>query len=86
MLRQITNLRGIASYVYCRTLINLEEPCRNLCVIHANVLPGSILTFEDTAQTVLVYPCDRLKIYWQHCFKCEEKRRQSWCIEPLAKL
>ena len=60
MLRQIANLRGIASYVYCRTLINLEEPCRNLCVIHANVLPGSILTFEDTAQTVLVYPWDRL--------------------------
>ena len=41
---------------------------------------------SHTVQLVLVYPCDRLKIYWQHCFKCEEKRRQLWCIEPLAKL
>ena len=34
---------------------NLKAP-----LTHANVLPGSILTIEDTAQTVLVYPCDRL--------------------------
>ena len=83
----LSELSEMASWGWRYALSNCVSKC-----VHGNS-GKSIFWFcsvywrlSHTVQLVLVYPCDRLKIYWQHCFKCEEKRRQSWCIEPLAKL